>query len=193
MQDAFADLHAGTRDLLSKTPRYWRSTVVASAVASRLEKMRNDSGQEAYRSVDIRLRLDRVTPKARVEMGALNCAFCRFLSPHSCRCRLRRATADGPSRRFVHGAHGLGGAIVEMPAANGRAGRPIRVAAAFDEHACGGHPCHVWGWYPNTGKNVVYVHERVRDLLKDGSDPRSVGVSMHAANCGGSASHARIK
>jgi hypothetical protein len=44
----------------------------------------------------------------------------------------------------------------------------------FDEHACGGHHCHVWGWYPNTGKNVVYVHEKVRDLLSDGSDPRSV-------------------
>ncbi len=116
----------------------------------------------------------------------------------------------------------------------------------FDEHACGGRHCHVWGWYPNTGKNVVYVHEKVRDLLDDGSDPRSVlaasivvhefvhylqavsrgfapydcrqalhlereayqaqsaylvsygrylpvGVSMHAANCGGSASHAQIR
>ena len=43
----------------------------------------------------------------------------------------------------------------------------------FDDEACGGHRCRVWGWYPNTGKNVVYVHEKVRDLLNDGSDPRS--------------------
>jgi hypothetical protein len=44
----------------------------------------------------------------------------------------------------------------------------------FDEHACGGHHCEVWGWYPNTGKNVVYVDEKVRDLLNDGSNPQSV-------------------
>jgi hypothetical protein len=44
----------------------------------------------------------------------------------------------------------------------------------FDEHACNGRHCHVWGWYPNTGKNVVYVHEDVRALLEDGSDPRSL-------------------
>ena len=44
----------------------------------------------------------------------------------------------------------------------------------FDEHACGGHKCSVWGWYPNTGSNVVYVHERFRALLNDGSDPSSV-------------------
>ena len=44
----------------------------------------------------------------------------------------------------------------------------------FDEHACGGHKCSVWGWYPNTGQNVVYVHEKVRALLNDGSDSRGV-------------------
>lgn len=44
----------------------------------------------------------------------------------------------------------------------------------FDEKACGGHHCQVWGWYPNTGKNVVYVHEKFRELLNDGSDSRSV-------------------
>jgi len=44
----------------------------------------------------------------------------------------------------------------------------------FNEHACGGRRCRVWGWYPNTGKNVVYVHEAVRELVKDGSDPRSL-------------------
>jgi hypothetical protein len=44
----------------------------------------------------------------------------------------------------------------------------------FDEHACGGRRCRVWGWYPNTGKNVVYVHEAARDLVDDGSDPRSL-------------------
>ena len=44
----------------------------------------------------------------------------------------------------------------------------------FDEHACNGRHCHVWGWYPNTGQNVVYVHENVRALLEDGSDPHSL-------------------
>jgi hypothetical protein len=116
----------------------------------------------------------------------------------------------------------------------------------FDDNACAGHHCRVWGWYPNTGKNVVYVNEKARDLLNDGSDPRSllaasivvhefvhylqaasrgfapydcdkalqlereayqaqnaylgsygrftpVGTSMLAANCAGSASHARIR
>jgi hypothetical protein len=46
--------------------------------------------------------------------------------------------------------------------------------AFFNEHACGGRPCRVWGWYPNTGKDVVYVHESARELIKDGSDPRSL-------------------
>jgi hypothetical protein len=46
--------------------------------------------------------------------------------------------------------------------------------AFFDAHACGGRSCHVWGWYPNTGKNVVYVHESVRDLIDDASDPKSL-------------------
>ncbi|HEY6828120.1 MAG TPA: hypothetical protein VI259_14780 [Gemmatimonadaceae bacterium] len=116
----------------------------------------------------------------------------------------------------------------------------------FDEHACGGHKCTVWGWYPNTGDNVVYVHERVRALLNDASDPRGllaasivvhefvhylqaasrgfspydckqalqlereayqaqsaylvnygrylpVGVSMHGANCAGSATQAAVR
>lgn len=116
----------------------------------------------------------------------------------------------------------------------------------FDQQACGGQHCQVWGWYPNTGKNVVYVHEKIRDLLSDASDPRSVlaasivvhefvhylqasnrgfapydceealqlereayqaqtaylvsygrylpvGVSMHAASCAGSASHAPMR
>ena len=44
----------------------------------------------------------------------------------------------------------------------------------FNEHACGGKRCRVWGWYPNTGKNVVYVHEAARALIEDGSDPRSL-------------------
>ena len=43
----------------------------------------------------------------------------------------------------------------------------------FDAHACGGKRCHVWGWYPNTSKAVVYVHEAARELIGDGSDPRS--------------------
>lgn len=111
----------------------------------------------------------------------------------------------------------------------------------MDEHACGGKHCHVWGWYPNTGRDVVYIRDDIRGLLADGSDPRSlvaasivvhefvhylqavhrnfapydctqalelereayqtqaaylqsygryfpVGVSMHSANCAGSAS-----
>src|SRR6266446_505441 len=41
--------------------------------------------------------------------------------------------------------------------------------AFFDERACGGHTCRVWGWYPNDGANLVYVHERARDLIADGS------------------------
>jgi len=44
----------------------------------------------------------------------------------------------------------------------------------FDANACGGHHCHVWGWYPDTGKNIVYVHESARAAIADGSDPRSV-------------------
>lgn len=44
----------------------------------------------------------------------------------------------------------------------------------FNEHACKGKRCRVWGWYPNTGKNVVYVHEAARALIADGSDPKSV-------------------
>jgi hypothetical protein len=44
----------------------------------------------------------------------------------------------------------------------------------FNEHACGGRQCHVWGWYPNTGENVIYVHEAVRELVEDGSDQKSL-------------------
>jgi len=44
----------------------------------------------------------------------------------------------------------------------------------FDAHACGGKRCHVWGWYPNTSKEIVYVHEAARELIEDGSDPRGL-------------------
>jgi len=44
----------------------------------------------------------------------------------------------------------------------------------FNENACHHRKCHVWGWYPNTGKNIVYVHEAVRSLIADGSDPKSL-------------------
>jgi hypothetical protein len=44
----------------------------------------------------------------------------------------------------------------------------------FNDKACHHRLCHVWGWYPNTGQDVVYVHEAVRDLIADGSDPRSL-------------------
>jgi hypothetical protein len=44
----------------------------------------------------------------------------------------------------------------------------------FDEHACNHRHCHVWGWYPNTGQNVVYVLDIARPLLMDDSDPRSL-------------------
>ncbi|HEY3177541.1 MAG TPA: hypothetical protein VGL25_01520 [Casimicrobiaceae bacterium] len=46
--------------------------------------------------------------------------------------------------------------------------------AFFDANACRGKRCRVWGWYPNTGGNVVYVHEAARALIEDGSDPRSL-------------------
>src|SRR5215470_20420422 len=35
----------------------------------------------------------------------------------------------------------------------------------FNEHACKGKRCRVWGWYPNTGDDVVYVHESARALI----------------------------
>lgn len=44
----------------------------------------------------------------------------------------------------------------------------------FNAYACGGKPCRVWGWYPNTGKDVVYVLDAARELIEDGSDPRSI-------------------
>jgi hypothetical protein len=44
----------------------------------------------------------------------------------------------------------------------------------FIEHACHGRQCRVWGWYPNTGRGVVYVHAAVRALIDDGSDPKSL-------------------
>jgi hypothetical protein len=44
----------------------------------------------------------------------------------------------------------------------------------FDANACGGHHCHVWGWYPDTGRNVVYVHEAARAAIADASDPQGV-------------------
>jgi hypothetical protein len=46
--------------------------------------------------------------------------------------------------------------------------------AFFNMNACRGKQCRVWGWYPNTGGNVVYVHEAVRALIEDSSDPRSL-------------------
>ena len=46
--------------------------------------------------------------------------------------------------------------------------------AFFNEHACGGRACRVWGWYPNIGQNVVYVHEAARKLIEDGSNPKSL-------------------
>ena len=115
----------------------------------------------------------------------------------------------------------------------------------FNENACHHRECRVWGWYPNTGHDVVYVHEAVRELIADGSNQRSllaasiivhefthylqaakrgfaayrceeaielereaygvqnayivsygrywqVGVSMHNAGCGGSASESAV-
>jgi hypothetical protein len=44
----------------------------------------------------------------------------------------------------------------------------------FNKNACNDRPCHVWGWYPNTGKSVVYVHESAREMIGDGSDPRGL-------------------
>ena len=44
----------------------------------------------------------------------------------------------------------------------------------FNENACHHRDCHVWGWYPNTGQDVVYVHDAVRDLIADGADEESL-------------------
>ena len=44
----------------------------------------------------------------------------------------------------------------------------------FNENACHDRECRVWGWYPNTGHDVVYVHEAVRELMANGSDQRSL-------------------
>lgn len=44
----------------------------------------------------------------------------------------------------------------------------------FNENVCHRRECHVWGWYPNTGQDVIYVHEAVRELIADGSDQRSL-------------------
>jgi len=116
----------------------------------------------------------------------------------------------------------------------------------FNENACHHTECRVWGWYPNTDQDVVYVHEAVRELMADDADPRSllaasiivhefthylqaakrgfaayqcegsielereaygvqnayivsygrymqVGVSMHNAGCGGSASESAVR
>jgi hypothetical protein len=46
--------------------------------------------------------------------------------------------------------------------------------AFFNKYACDDRPCHVWGWYPNTGRRVVYVHEAAREMIDDGSDPRGL-------------------
>ena len=44
----------------------------------------------------------------------------------------------------------------------------------FTAHACGGNQCRVWGWYPNSGSGIVYVHKAARELIEDGSDPESL-------------------
>ena len=44
----------------------------------------------------------------------------------------------------------------------------------FNENACHHTECHVWGRYPNTGHDVIYAHEAVRELMADGSDARSL-------------------
>jgi hypothetical protein len=46
--------------------------------------------------------------------------------------------------------------------------------AFFEANACGGRQCRVWGWYPNAGKPVIYVHESARALIEDNEDPRSL-------------------
>ena len=44
----------------------------------------------------------------------------------------------------------------------------------FNENACHHKECHVWGWYPNTGGQTVYVHEAIRGLIADAADDKSV-------------------
>lgn len=47
----------------------------------------------------------------------------------------------------------------------------------FTKNACGGKACKVWGWYPNTGGNIVYVHEDARAPMFDGTDSRGLLAS----------------
>jgi hypothetical protein len=48
----------------------------------------------------------------------------------------------------------------------------------FVIHACGGHPCPVVGWYPETGGNVIYVSERL-DFNNKVSDSIIVHEMVH--------------
>jgi hypothetical protein len=44
----------------------------------------------------------------------------------------------------------------------------------FNENVCHRKSCYVWGWYPNTGQHIVYVHEAVRALIADASNEMSL-------------------
>jgi hypothetical protein len=80
-------------------------------------------------------------------------------------------TAGG---RPLRGASELGCRAVGLSATRDASRLEFVSQEFFNEHACGGRRCRVWGWYPNTGKNVIYVHEAVRELVDDSSDPRSL-------------------
>ena len=50
----------------------------------------------------------------------------------------------------------------------------VRAAGVLQRERVPPQGGRVWGWYPNTGHDVVYVHEAVRELMADGSDQRSL-------------------
>ncbi len=87
------------------------------------------------------------------------------------------ATASPPSSQEAELFDGLLGWAVKLSGYEIPANHPIVEfvpQAFFNTNACRGKRCRVWGWYPNTGGNVVYVHEAARALIEDSSDPRSL-------------------
>ena len=87
------------------------------------------------------------------------------------------ATASPPSSQEVELFDGLLGWAVKLSGYRNPATHPtveFVPQAFFNVNACRGKRCRVWGWYPNTGGNIVYVHEAARALIEDSSDPRSL-------------------
>jgi len=87
------------------------------------------------------------------------------------------AAASPPSSQEAELFDGLLGWAVKLSGYQNPAAHPtveFVPQAFFNTNACRGKQCRVWGWYPNTGGNVVYVHEAARALIEDSSDPRSL-------------------